>query len=259
MSKHAIPSGGPTKVDIEPGILAGFTSHPVYEEAMLAAVVPLRDEWRRAWFSEWAYNCLPLVMANRHGFVVKTLYGFRVYWNGGDGRRDVRVEMTDAKAAATHRRAQRTTAQFGMGTFTVQYLWALRTPRNVNLFTGPVPNYMIDGIVPMTAMVEADNLRRDFGFTIRVTRKKRWIDIPEGSWLAWIMPYPRHFIDGYRFKSAAQVVSRRTLEAERNASRRAGFKRTHIDKAKPNRLGRDYLKGVDPFGNKFRDHQVRLE
>jgi hypothetical protein len=246
-------------VAIGPGVLAGFASHPAYEEAMHEAVVPLRDEWRRAWFSEWAYNCLPLTMANRHGFALRSLYGFRVRWNGGPGRGDVRVEMTDANAERIHRKAQLTKAQFGMGTFTVQYLWTLRTPRNVNLLVGPVPNHMIDGIVPMAAVVESDNLRRDFGFTIRVTRKNRWISVPRGSWLAWVMPYPRHFIDAYSFKSAAQVVSARVIAEERNALLYAGFQRRHVDKAKPNRLGRNYLRGTDPFGNRFRDHQVRLD
>ncbi len=258
MSKRPTTSGRPTRVDIEPGILAGFTSHPSYEEAMHAAIVPLEDEWRRPWFSDWAYHCLPLTMANRHGFVLRSLYSFRVRWNGGTGRSDVKVEMTHAKSERLHRRAQVTKAQFGMGTFTVQYLWTLRTPRNVNLLTGPVPNYMIDGIVPMTAVVETDNLRRDFGFTLRVTRKNRWINVPMGSWLAWVMPYPRHFIDGYRFKSATQVVSSRVIEEERNASCYAGFLRRHVDKTNPSRLGRNYLKGTDPFGNKFRDHQVKL-
>ena len=237
MSKRPTSSGRPTRVDIEPGILAGFTSHPSYEEAMHAAIVPLEDEWRRSWFSDWAYHCLPLTMANRHGFVLRSLYSFRVRWNGGTGRSDVKVEMTRAKSERLHCRAQVTKAQFGMGTFTVQYLWTLRTPRNVNLLTGPVPNYMIDGIVPMTAVVETDNLRRDFGFTL---------------------PYPRHFIDGYRFKSATQVVSSRVIEEERNASCYAGFLRRHVDKTNPSRLGRNYLKGTDPFGNKFRDHQVKL-
>jgi len=72
---------------------------------MHEAIVPLKDEWRRDWFTDRAYHCLPLTMANRHGFVLRTLYSFRVLWNGGPGKRDVHFELTNAKTEALFRKA----------------------------------------------------------------------------------------------------------------------------------------------------------
>ncbi|HXQ79870.1 MAG TPA: hypothetical protein VN775_01070, partial [Opitutaceae bacterium] len=69
----------------------------------------------------------------------------------------------------------------------------------------------------------------------------------------------RHFIDSYQFKSATRVVTQKIIDEERNAARYAGFLRRHVDKANPMRLGRNYLMGTDPFGNKFKDHQLKLD
>ncbi|MCP5115755.1 MAG: hypothetical protein GY953_33420, partial [bacterium] len=52
-------------------------------------------EGRRRWMDETggrvAYRCLPLTIANTHGWVICCARGFGAVWNGGKDPRDVEV------------------------------------------------------------------------------------------------------------------------------------------------------------------------
>jgi hypothetical protein len=154
----------------------------------------LRGKSKRDWFINHAYHCLPLVIGNQYGFVVKSLYDFEVSWNGGLSMNDVVVNMiTPQEEYKSTYNLQSINPHFGMGTFTVQMPYQLRTPSGINLMTINPPNSFIDGIYHMTGVVEADNLRRDFTYNLRITRPNYTIRINKGDYIGCIIPYPRHF------------------------------------------------------------------
>lgn len=215
----------------------------------------LRGELKRDWFVKHAYFCLPLVIGNQMGFVVKSLKTFTVEWNGGDAPGNTKVEILDQGDYPGH---QNISSHFGMGTVTIQNRFTFRTPKGVNLMTINPPNHFIDGIHHMSGIIETDNLRRDFTFNIKVTRPNHKITINKGDYIGCVIPTPRYFIDGFDLQKGEDVLTKEEIELERKAMRDFGIERSQKDVTKPNGNGRRYFNGEDVYGCPFLDHQKKV-
>lgn len=219
----------------------------------------LKNNIKREWFVDHAYHCLPLVMGNQHGIVLKSLYDFDVIWDGGIKPESVIVTIHDQETYESTKALQSIKPHFGMGTFTIQTPYQLRTPNGINLMTMNPPNYFIDGLYHMTGVVETDNLRRDFTYNIRVTRPNYLIQVKKGQYIGCIMPYPRHFIDHYQVQDASIIFTEQDIQAERDCANKFGIERSTVDQQKKHRNGKRYWRGEDVYGNKFADHQTGLD
>lgn len=255
MKKLELSENIPDLVDLPKSIMAALTISDQYKKAAKELLVNLNGKKFRDWFIDHAYFCLPLTMANQHGFILLAAYDFSVIWNGKEGQHDVKVfhETKDNSI-------QRISPHFGMGTFTVETPWVIRTPKGVNTLVINPPNYYIDGIIHMSACVETDNLRRNFAFNLKITRPHTLINIKKGTPIGYMLPYPRFFIDDYQIKIDEDAVSREILENERKTSDLFGVERTKIDQVYNKRgNGRRYSDGIDIYNNKFKDHQKNLK
>jgi hypothetical protein len=219
----------------------------------------LSGEVKRDWFSKHAYHCLPLVIGNQYGFVVKSLYDFIVNWDGGEGKDSVTVMMLTQNIDPGMERLQSIKSHFGMGTFTVQTGYSLRTPPGINLLVSSPPNKFIDGIAYMSAVIETDNLRRDFTFNLKITRPNHSIRINRGDWIGYFIPYPRHFVDKFTIVESDSILTQEQIKQEQQCGEEFAKERTGPDQLKKNKNGRLYRKGVDVYGNKFVDHQTHLD
>jgi hypothetical protein len=220
----------------------------------------LRGQFKREWFVPHAYYCLPLFMGNQYGFVLKSYWNFEAEWNGGDKPEDVSINILDDKNKYNWEKPlQSVKPHFGMGTFTIQTTFTLRTPPGVNLITINTPNNYIDGLYCMTGVIETDNLRRDFSFNTRITRPNYKIKVKKGDILGCVLPYPRHFIDQFEIMAANEIFEEKIIEEERKCGKDFGEERSQKDKHKPRGNGRRYYNGEDIYGNKFCDHQTKLD
>ena len=223
----------------------------------------LKGNNKRDWFVKHAYHCLPLVVGNQYGFVIKSLYDFEVEWDGGTTPASVKVNIiSDHQQYKETYALQNINSHFGMGTFTVQMPYQLRTPPGINLMTTNPPNYFIDGIYHMTGVVESDNLRRDFTYNLRITRPNYKIRVNKGDYIGCLLPYPRHFIDKFQVNNitdSQQILQDQQITEERECMKKFAKERQTEDVNKPNRNGKRYWRGVDIYDNKFEDHQTGLD
>lgn len=242
--------------------IAAISYDPVWQsqDHIDSVFQSLKYSSKRDWFVDHAYHCLPLVIGNQYGFVVKSLYDFNVTWDGGESTRSVNVQiLTDESIYNSTRNLQSVNSHFGMGTFTIQMPYQLRTPPGINLMTTNPPNYFIDGIYHMTGVVEADNLRRDFTYNLKITRPNYTIHIKKGDYIGCVMPYPRHFIDNYKVIDGTKILSEQEILEERTCAHKFGIERATIDVYKKAGNGKRYWRGEDIYGNKFTDHQTSLD
>jgi hypothetical protein len=219
----------------------------------------LKGDFKRDWFVKHAYFCLPLVMGNQHGFILKSIHDVEVTWNGGEAPSDVVINYLDKDYHDKNAGLQSIRSHFGMGTITIQNTFSLRTPDGINLMTINPPNLYIDGLYHMTAVIETDNLRRDFTFNLRLTRPNYTVTIKKGDIIGCVIPYPRHFIDDFQIINADKILSEQEMEAERQCAIDFGKERNEVDKDKKYGNGRRYFNGEDAYGTKFEDHQTSLE
>ena len=221
--------------------------------------LPLRGQHKRDWFSKHAYLCLPLVIGNQYGFAVKSLFHATFLWNGGPEPADTTITVHNTEEADAFGSLQLLASQFGLGIVTVQTAFALRTPPEVNLMTLQPPNVFIDGLQNLTGVVEADNLRRDFTFNLKITRPDHPIEVKVGDLLAAVMPIPRGFVEKFEMIDAYEAVSPDTVALEQQTARDFGREREEVDAKNKRGVGRRYFKGEDVYGQRFEhSHQQVL-
>jgi hypothetical protein len=225
----------------------------------------LKGELRRDWFDDTYYFCLPITFANQMGFVIVSLFDFSVYWDGGKSRESLTISSDSMIEDGVHGSdKQKVYSFFHNGTFTISHDFIMRTPPGTNLFITQPPNFFIPGVSTMSAVIEADNLTRDFTYSLKVTVPNIKIDIKAGDMLAMILPIKRYHADGFELKDARDLFSIETLQKEikalvDHASAGAKIKEERgtfgsLKEDEDRSLG-IYFKGLDPYGNKFNEHQ----
>src|SRR5918911_1448982 len=113
-----------------------------------------RREWMNRTPGSYAYRCLPLSIANAHGWEVRCPVTCEAEWNGGAHRDDVQVAFEDDSSTGNMNITRFAESHFGSGILTFSVGVVIRTPPNYDLWvTGP-PNEFKDGIQPLSGVVE---------------------------------------------------------------------------------------------------------
>lgn len=147
---------------------------------------------RRGWMDQtpgaFAYRCLPLSIANAHGWEIRCSGTFEAEWNGGDRPEDVIVRAGTDGAVRAH-------GQFGGGVLTFQTKAIFRTPPGYNLWvTGPV-NEFKDGIQALSACVETDWLPFTFTMNWKFTRPNTIVRFCKGDPYCFLFPVERGLLE----------------------------------------------------------------
>jgi Family of unknown function (DUF6065) len=142
--------------------------------------------WMDATPNSFAYRCLPLNIANSHGWEVLTPAGFSAYWRGGDDTTDVIVRPDKEMPAIAA-----PVSLFGQATLTIHIQALFRTPPGWNLSVSGSPNSAKDGIAPLSGVIETDWSPYTFTMNWRFTRRNHWVRFESGEAICFIQPTPR--------------------------------------------------------------------
>jgi hypothetical protein len=146
---------------------------------------PASRDWMDRIPDRHAYRCLPLAIANAHGWELGAVCDIEITWDGGPHARNVQVRATDGfpqldQFVLTH-------FAFGIVTFHLTYLF--RTEPGWNLLaTGPL-NAPKDGIAPLTGVIETDWLPYPFTMNWQMTRPGK-VRFRKGEPICMIFPVP---------------------------------------------------------------------
>lgn len=209
---------------------------------------------KREWFMPHFYKCLPLVIGNQYGFIIKNEFDFGFIWNGSNDPENSIIFMHN-KVEEVNKKYPRIESHFGHGIITINPPFTLRTPPGVNLMTVNPPNFIIPNITAMTGVVETDNLRRNFTFNLKIQMPNIETIVPAGSALAAFIPIPRNYADSFKLEIAENIFSEKLISEEIQAMVDADTYRNQVERKTPEGVGRDYFKGQDVYKNKFLDHQ----
>jgi len=210
---------------------------------------------QRDWFTPHFYNCLPLAIGNKTGFIIKSQFDVEFEWDGTEGADSIKFNFPNKTIDELENLYPRIESHFGHGIISIIVPFAVRTPPGVNVMTINPPNYIIPNITVLNGIVETDNIRRDFIFNIKIQMPNIKVNIPAGFPLAAFVPIPRYFADNFDIVDAENIFPENIILDELNAEFDAGLKREIVDPDLPNKVGRDYFRGQDVYGNKFSDHQ----
>jgi hypothetical protein len=218
-------------------------------------IQPLKGQTKRDWFNEHFYYCLPINIGNQYGFIIRSTRDFYMTWDGSTRNpNDILFEFSDND----NDQKQVIQSGFAEGVVTIQNRFSLKTPPGVNIMTIQPPNMFIPGCVALTGVVEADQIRRDFTFNIKITVPNYRIHIKKGDALGAFIPIPRYFVDNFRVDLVTNLFDISYHESELSDSKELNRQRDQEDPGKPHRSGRKYFHGHHAFGVQYRDHQKRL-
>ena len=231
-------------------------------------------DWMDATGEAFAYRCLPLNIANGHGWEVLASCDFEACWRGGAGVEDVVIRLKPGLAAnqaqpgvaANHAQPgvaarEAPVSIFGQGVLTFHIQGIFRTPPGWNLFVTGSPNVGRDGIVPLSGVIETDWSPYSFTMNWRFVRRNRWVSFTKGEPICFMFPVQRHALELFcpRFAPLTDdlMVQFKAWSASRDAFR------IEMEKNPPHapadKWQKRYYRGIDMHERQgVVDHKAKL-
>ena len=217
---------------------------------------PVERGWMDGTDAGFAYRCLPLNIANAHGWLILNPVPFVAEWDGGAGLDAVVVRPIAAGTGVI------ALSHFGWGVLTFNVTGLFRTEPGYDLMvTGPL-NRPKDAIQPLTGIVETDWAPFTFTMNWKFTRKHTPIAFERDEPFCMIFPVQRGLVEAVEpefraIDSDAEVHDAYTAWAD---SRRAFNERLQVpgSDAQAEKWQKDYFRGGSRFGESPPDHRTKL-
>ncbi|QXQ06761.1 hypothetical protein KX816_01430 [Sphingosinicellaceae bacterium] len=223
----------------------------------LRPAAPRRD-WMDASPESFAYRCLPLKIANEHGWELLSPCGFSAEWNGGPLAGDVAITVDPGTSEL-----DAPVALFGQATLTFHVPALFRTPPGWNLSIGGTPNAAKDGIAALGGIIETDWSPYSFTMNWRFTRAHHRVRFEIDEPIALLMPVERAALERFEAR-IAPIDEAPDLKAQFEAwsQSRQAFQRAvaaNPPQAPTDRWQKLYYRGLEPDGAVGSpDHQARV-
>ncbi len=149
---------------------------------------PVERQWMEETTGRFAYRCLPLAIANAHGWELLCPHETHAVWDGGLGLEAIRVTGEPGQPAAA-------VSHFGHGVLTFHVPVIFRTEPGWDLMvSGPI-NAPKDAIAPLSGVVETDWAPFSFTMNWRFTRTAQRVSFAAGEAFCHIYPVQRGVLE----------------------------------------------------------------
>jgi hypothetical protein len=225
---------------------AGAGEHPRVDRFNLQALRLIDYRWgegwglrpgpaRRHWMSEYpyAYQCLPMVVANQWGWQILCPADVVATWDGSADPSGLRVEVDPQWAAAIK-------SQFGQGIITFSPPWLFRTPPGWDLYAKGPSNRWKPNCVPLEGVIETWWLSYTFTLNWKVVAPGV-VAFARGESLAQLVPVPHATFE----EAVASESPINLVEPEAAAELLRWRDERRKIAAEPVRIHKRYLKAED--------------
>lgn len=148
---------------------------------------PATRPWMDATTAAYAYRCLPLNIANAHGWEILSPCRFTAVWDGANALESIRI----TSSAPAHLLP---ISHFGHGVLTFHIHAVFRTEPGWNTMVGGPVNRPKDSIQPLVGVVETDWAPYTFTMNWKFTRAFVPIRFDEGEPICAIYPVRREAV-----------------------------------------------------------------
>jgi hypothetical protein len=213
---------------------------------------PVGRQWMDDTGLGYAYRCLPMTYANRHGWCVRLTEDVQVIWDGS------------AAASGTHILTGRTQngismADNGTGNGVVTFhLNAIpRTPPDWNLWIMGAPNLVIPGASALSGVIESDWMFTSPTANWKLTEPNRIITFKKGDPVFFFVPVHKTMFETFEVN---HLVMQEDEDMNKHYVDHAEW-RQETEAAGKGVFGKMYLKGIRADGTKpewEHNHKTRL-
>lgn len=233
-----------------------LTAYALSSRACALAVAGPKREWMDHTPKRFAYQCLPMVIANQAGWLALNQQKFVAVWNGGPDPADLKIEYLEPPVRNS------ADSIFGSGILTFGVGHLFRTPPGYNLHVRGPANCPKDGVCALEGIVESDWTEALFTMNWKITRPNHPVTFDAEEPIAMITPMQRRLLE--RFTPEIKNLSDnpdlaalhdewRTSRLQHNAERRNNT----LKRSKKN-WQRHYLSGLSIRLEKAKDHQTTI-
>lgn len=198
--------------------------------------------------SKYAYRCLPLAIANQHGWNVYANQDIEITW---DGRVDLdAIQISECSGVAA--------SIFGYGIVTFHIMHLMRTPPGYNMFVCGPPNHIIPGIQALNGVVETDWAPFTFTMNWQLTHPGETVRFTTADPICHFFPVQRSAIEQLELQiQDLDTDAELKQQHDQFTEGRNNFYLT--DEYKQGHWQKHYFQGKYPDGSRCPfDHQTKL-
>jgi hypothetical protein len=213
----------------------------------------VRRDWMDQTSDQYAYRCLPLNIANMHGWEICCEETVEAIWNGGSKKEDIKI-LQGQHTAITH---------FGSGVLTFHVACVFRTQPGWNLMSMGPTNRPKRGIQALTGVIETDWAPYSFTMNWIFTEPNHPVIFQKEEPFCFFFPVQRGIIDNI---DPVFSTMQTDVDLDKQHSSWVEKRKSFIDdltdpnsEAVKQKWQRNYFQGVQVDGdNKVGDHQTKL-
>lgn len=215
-------------------------------------------EWMDNTQEKFAYRCLPLAIANAHGWEILSPCKFQVVWNGNINIEAINFNI--AKEDMYHTGGP--CSIFGHGILTFHIAGIFRTSPGWNLFISGSPNFPKDSVYPLTSVVETDWSVFTFTMNHKIMRSNTIITYEKDEPICFIFPVPRGNLS--KVEPKIKLMSEDPYLEEQFSKWQSSRDKFHADVKVNPKFGREswqkhYFQGHNMDGKEpITDHETKL-
>ncbi len=230
--------------------------YPIQGEAPLMRPAPATRTWMDETPQSFAYRCLPLNIANAHGWELLCPSGFSAVWNGETHTNAITIIPDPGTTAPA-------ISHFGSGVLTFHVHALFRTEPGWSLMAqGPV-NSPKDAIAPLSGVIETDWAPYTFTMNWKFTGANRPVRFEKNEPFCHIFPVQRRFLEGV--EPEIRALSENPELQQRYNDWASGRQRFNSDLMQPGSAAqaekwqKSYYLGLNPDGSAGDpDHLIKL-
>lgn len=217
---------------------------------------PLRD-WMDAAPGRTPYRCLPMVMANQGGWVIRCPCNIVATWNGKDHPDNLKLQFTDPPGPTS----AIALSHFGLGIVTFRFPWIFRTDPGIGLWVQGPSNWPKENTTPLQGLVETDWSHMPFTMNWKLTKRNTPIFFLKGEPICMLTPYPFDLPESIQptiIPAAAVPGFQESVEQARQ-TRIQTIDRQLSEENKDFKVWeKTYFKGERPEGTKHEQHRTNF-
>jgi hypothetical protein len=232
-----------------------------FNDAITVEPAALKRKWMTDTREEYAYRCLPLNIANQHGWAIYPNRDIIALWTGDEtnSKDSVKVLENPDKLAVSH---------FGHGILTFSFPFLIRLDPGYSLYISGAPNHHIKGIQPCTGIFEADWATYSFTMNWRFTHANVPVVFSRHDPMMFFFPVPRNIVNETetKFSDLQDQESEYIEQYKMFTEKRGEFNNRLTDDPDGNKEDypdgwqKHYFRGLYPDGTKCPfDHKTKLK
>jgi uncharacterized protein DUF6065 len=211
----------------------------------------------------WGNRCLPLLIANEAGWILRNPVPFSARWSGSDHPDAITIRFEDAPASLP--RIVRSHFGYGVLTWGVPFLF--RTPSGINLLARGPANDPKDGVAPLEGVIETDWAVVTFTMNWKFTRPNHDVFFAAGEPFCMVVPQRRGELESFVPRLAElgedppteEHMRRWTEQRDQTQKRKFLANYSAEFESEWSFWERNYFQGRFPDGTRARQHQTKLK